>query len=828
MFYLKSCVVYSTIAVALGMQVTIPIATAAESGTIEEVIVTARQKSESLTQVPLSIQAFNGAQMVRTGVDGITDVLRLTSGVQYDSSGSTGTGNITIRGLAQPGLIGDETNVAIFIDGIYASGRDAAFLPFNGIERVEVVRGPQSALYGRNAFAGAVNYITKKPADQFDAEIGATLGSDSQGGGTFYLSTPVSDTVAVRIDGIYDESGGTHKDPDEGYRLGERINKAGRMRTIWNASDTLAVDIGYMYMESAEKPRAGFHLQHNSHFKLSVPSLLTFSNAPFPPSFVTPVAPGIYKLTVPADMLVTTQARGYSGEVKQGKILGGVKGAFGDRRDAEHASFTVEWAFDDYTLTALTGYNESQYRALTGYDQVVHVEFGPINFRGYDIGGQPNNNRREWSQELRLQSDNDGSLSYSAGLSYSDLSLDEWLWSASIGVTPADQAIIDANGLGLAANHGKPPFIDYSEHSTRSRSAFFSTAYAINDALTITLEGRNTWEEKTVDNLINKLGTVNRPTGFARGNWEYFTPRFTVDYLFNDNNLMYLNIGKGAKSGGINGTGIGDEQSYAPEENWTYELGAKLKFWQNKGLINIAAYYIDWDSQQIKNFATNSITPGVIPSVIVTNLGKTTVHGIDVDTRIQLNSNWSFNASYAYNESDIKRGRLSPEFGHIDFDKLGMNGTDYPVVTIPVLNLGAVPFPIVDGVVPAFQTDIQVSDGDLSGKRLPNTPKHKATFAVDYIKPFSIFNVYSSFNIVWTDKRYVDALNVAYMGSSIDANLTIGAESEQWRLALNIENVFNDNTPGTYYRPFLNNAKPDATGIARNARMWSIDIARKF
>lgn len=342
---------------------------------LEEVIVTARNRAEALSDVPVSISAFTGDELKRTGMDSLTDLTRATPGVNYDSQGSAGTGGVVIRGLAQPGLIGDETNVAVFIDGVYVSGRDAAYLPLGGIERVEVVRGPQSAIYGRNAFSGAVNYITQKPVDFFTGEVKVTAGSDRRKGIDVGLNIPLTDWAAMRIDLTDDDSGSTHKDTNSDKRLGGHENEAARVRFNIQPTDNLEIDLTYSHLEHLENDQAGFEPGNNAGIPFDFPT--TPILIPFRDAFPNPADPGGNWLV--ADSIGIGQAERYAGEVYADDAVGVVPGSVGNTREVDHIALTLNWSFGDTLWTMIASGRESEYRAITGYDvDRLHNQFSPL------------------------------------------------------------------------------------------------------------------------------------------------------------------------------------------------------------------------------------------------------------------------------------------------------------------------------------------------------------------------------------------------------------------------------------------------------------------
>ena len=175
-------------------------------------IVTTRYRVENLQTVPLAIAAFTEQELEDRGIESLSDLAQHTAGLEFATTGNVGGDRPLIRGLSQQTRVGDETNVGTFVDGVYSPGFSGSSLLFDALERVEIVRGPQSASYGRNSFAGAINYISRKPADQPDVGARSTVGSDDQAALSTYVTGPIVEgSLAGRVDLAYRQTGGTFK-----------------------------------------------------------------------------------------------------------------------------------------------------------------------------------------------------------------------------------------------------------------------------------------------------------------------------------------------------------------------------------------------------------------------------------------------------------------------------------------------------------------------------------------------------------------------------------------------------------------------------------------
>jgi len=212
---------------------------------ITEIVVTARKIEESLKDVPLAITAFDSGTIASAGISNLQDVANLTPGLSFFNAFGENLPVPVIRGVVPQDIFG-ENAVAVFVDNVYVSGREGLNFSQLDIERIEIVKGPQSALYGRNAFAGAINYVTKAPSDVFESKAEAEVGNRGKQRVLAQVSGPLfSDNVTGRLSAMYDEWDGSYDNslaPENdigGYRY---RSLQGRLR--WRPRDSLDINLG--------------------------------------------------------------------------------------------------------------------------------------------------------------------------------------------------------------------------------------------------------------------------------------------------------------------------------------------------------------------------------------------------------------------------------------------------------------------------------------------------------------------------------------------------------------------------------------------------------
>ncbi|MFV8784262.1 TonB-dependent receptor [Microbulbifer sp. SA54] len=829
---------------------------------LEEVTVTARNRSESLQEIPVAINAFSATEIERADMQDLRDVVRSSPGLVYDSSGTIATGAISIRGMSQPGLIGDDTNVAMFVDGVYVSGRASTFMPMMGLERIEVVRGPQSAIYGRNAFSGAMNYITRKPGEDIEGMIEATGGAEGQQGVRARVAAPLGDMFAMSLDVVDTESGSTFKQGDT--YLGAIDNESQRLRMLFTPTDSLEFDFSATFVDMQEHHNAGYEVEKNAEIPFG-----SIADPTHPP-FLFPVSPfgppGEYntftnELTPAGIAALTGSPTAYYGEAKAGDPDGFAGNAFGVTNESDLYSMRVNWDVGNVTLTSITAASETETRSLQGYNNAyfgatmvfapvlpIQNGFSPVtatedmpnyittlNLGGttayllgvnaYNYGGQPNDDREAISQEFRIQSNDSGPLQWSAGLLYSEVDLDQWLSSSALpasGSPFGDEINSTTIAYSILAvdENGDAQKITQTNHSTEMSSAFVALAYDFTDKLNVGVEARYTKEEKVADNVLHFTGAQ----GQQEGSWDWISPRLIATYIYDEYTTFYLNIAEGSKSGGINGgTPLESEITYDPEKNVTYEIGAKRTVLDGRGYMNIAAYQVNWDDQQIRSFSQFS-NGATIPAAIVTNLGEVEIRGVEIETAFQISDNWSFHSAYTFNDAEVVKGIQTFSYGFVDYEAMGLNSTSYEYC-VDVFN------PMVEGgkscLVPANAP--QVSDGDLAGKEMVNN--YRNTFNAGFRYRRDLGNgaeFYTDLSSVWKDKRYINTVNTLWIEDHWDVNLIAGIDGDNWYGKLSVKNLLDDDTPSTAYRPYIWTQDQAPAIVNRMGRMSSLSVGYRF
>jgi len=558
---------------------------------LEEVTVYARKRAESMQDVPIAITAFGLAEIEAAGIRDVVDVAALTPGFNIATLFSGDGSTPVIRGMST--TIG-EPNVGFFVDGIYMGSRQTmTAILGNFVQSIEIAKGPQSALYGRNTFGGAVNYVTRQPSEDFEGEAEVQYGSDGRQVVRAMFGGPFGDSnFSYRLGAMYDSFDGFYTNELTGGSLDARETKGALGSILWqgeNADVTFNVVIDQT--DNGDSPLQW--VENNNYFG---------SAFGLPPDFqlFTGQLPDI--------------TDGYA------NTPGGLE------RDQVFSSLNINWELGNMIFTSITGYNDFDHtRAIDDDYEARDIHFVTTT-----------SSVTELSQEFRLTSDSDGPFTWMAGIY--GYSREETI----VGDSRYQGFLFGIFGGGLNNN----------QLDTDNIAAFGSFGWDITDALTITLSGRYGQEDKSVDVTDTPLV----PPGSAGVNykdndsWTAFLPRLDVAWRLNDDHMAYFSYAQSAKSGGFNTVTVGgaiapDERTYEPENSDNYEIGLKSTFSDGRLATNIAAYYVNWTDQIVRALGATGV-------VLNENAGETTSKGIEAELLGQLTDKLNVRLGVAYN--DIK------------------------------------------------------------------------------------------------------------------------------------------------------------------------------
>ena len=573
-----------------------------ESVALSEIVVTARKREENLQEVPISISAFNADMIAELGVRDLSQLSDFAPNFSYEAFGGRigaegDTSRPVIRG--QSNILG-EGNAAFFVDGIPYSESILSF-PIEAIERVEIVKGPQAALFGRSTFAGAINLITKRGSNDFRNTAALRIANYNDYEVNLSSSGPLSeDKVFYFIHGRYYDSGGQYTNELDGTEVGQEQSKGINASIELRASDNLTI-IG----------RAGYNKDDDGLPAQRVQD--RFANNCF-----------------------LDQARQYyCGEIAEfdSVILAKDKlaGEEGLRRTVGRGSLSIDWDVGSrgFHLTSNSGFVNSEYSF--GNDQTNLGD--PINFAGGIFVRVQDSEREEWSTELRLDSPQDQKFRYLIGAYIYERD------RTRIQRVPGTETITR----------------DFGRETVENRAVFGAVEFDIGEAWTARLEMRY----QSDDIGLLQANGVQLDETFTST-----MPRLTVDYRMSQNSMLYFIAAKGNKPGVFNTNPILPEEAKLAdeEEAWNYEVGTKWDSADGRSRANAAVFFIDWKNQQLSNsILVGGIPVSFISNAGKTEVWGVELEGTRLLTdRWELNGSFGYNnAEFTENCDPVQGSQLT-------------------------------------------------------------------------------------------------------------------------------------------------------------------------
>lgn len=764
---------------------------------LADVVVTAEKRSVNLQDVPLAISAYTSNARQLAGINTLQDVANFTPGLSYSAAND----RVFIRGIGrQTNTNGSDPGVSTYTDGIYDASTNSISASDFFIQRVEVLRGPQGTLYGRNSIGGAINAISKRPTDDLNADLRGTLGSYD----LYNLEASVSGRL---VNGLRARLAGAIYNQDRGYFKNDagKISEGGR-GTRRYLELQLEADLGPDVTAWAKVFTGSTDLNPRTINRIGA-----YDFAPYPTGAITPGAafgyliPGVVALDPNPQPPGARNIRHFSADTVQRERMRDNFGATGD----------VKWTLPTFDVRLLGGYQ--QYRLDNTYEldgtSVISYAF-PLAPGGGICGFIPGcgpltvnpssqfiayNKKSFGSGELNLTSNTKGPLQWVAGVYYYQETL-------------AQESHFNApNQLQLRAPANGPanPLGDFvyaaSTLTTKSMAVFGQVDYRVADTVRVTGGLRYTHDKKSGDEFfrivcfgcggyspdlygtatpalditasqistaaapgVASVVTIDPATGIARrglsNSWNALTGTAAIEWQPTPDELAFARYSRGYKSGGFNAGGIsalpqtGAEHVDAFEVGYKRTLGARLR-------VNLAGFYYDYQGLQVPLTVTQ---PGGAQLTQFFNLASSQSYGAEVELAWQPVRALQLSLNYGYGHSRIKRGCCF------------VDGQD-PLAMQP----GAQPSgPIVAGQQPQ----------SVAGAQLSDTPRHKVSLNAIYSIDFEPGTFALSGNYVWRGPAYSNIFNRFYnrmpSWAQVDLRAIWTGRDERYRVIAFVKNVF--------------------------------------
>jgi iron complex outermembrane receptor protein len=744
-YQVKSSV--AAIALAPGLLLSQPsTAIAQEDSFLETILVQARKRDESLLEVPVAITALTAQDLRSANAFGLEDLAQLTPGLNFSATPG-GLNEPTIRGLSQTDQNGIITNVGVFIDGIFINNRAAIEFQNMDLQQIEVLKGPQSALFGRDTFAGAINYRTRGATlGEFDGMVEGQIGSDELYSIRGSVNVPIGDYFAIRAFGGFSSFDGTITNIREGAteNVGgwderstfgaQALFEKGRVRikafTLKNVQD------------EDNPPTRAFRFTENTGgqtFDIQDGDGGTFSIGSLPAGDI----PNL-------------------GEVDQDPRGSGLKGSY-------RLSYgVIEVDLDFATVSGTISKSKSSYSSFfdnfgdpDNYTRPVSALAPTLS--NYIFTNQTGDESSQESYELRLASNEESPFDWQFGYVHFDA-------STGGNLSSTVPLIADINTLETISL--------VRERIDQNIDALFGAVNVpVTPKLNIAAEFRYTWEDQVLrdDFFLSFLPFLNRDFSEIPTQFDYWSGRLSADYTFNDDVMVYASISRGIKTGGVNAARQDDPETafFDPETSINYEIGAKGRLFDGRVLLNAALFYIDWNNLQ-------ATAPGnfAIGAAVVNGIGNPSSKGIELDATVDVTE--AFQLRMATSIQD-------PTYGE-DFTDRTIEGFCTPRT---------------DAQLGDTVTQTGTCSATVSGTRLVRAPAFtffaSGTYTWDEV--FKGFDAYVRADFSHEGSKFLTSLNEAKIDSINLVNIRLGLQNANTSVAFWMDNVFDQkwNARSTFF-----------------------------
>ncbi len=747
----------------------------AQQVALEEIVVTARKREENLLDVPLAVQAFTASDLEAAGINNLEDLSLFAPGLDYKNQGGGFAGRylpaIRFRGLTSQSTLPSNQVGSLFVDGMFVLG-GAQSIGFEDVERVEVIKGPQSAYFGRSTFGGAINYITKDPGDEFGGKISAEYSPNfgSYRGSISAEGPLIEGKLSARVTGSGFKKGSAYTATDGG-RLGEETTDAAHLSLVFTPTEQLKVKLRASYIEDEDTGPQATAIQFSqfSNCPAGTPvtvldgsgtsrtvnlagnlwcgalpevsdGVVVSRNTTFP---IFPAGPAGAELNV-RDLFVANTFG--IDDIDRAPFLD----HFGIRRQMVRlaANFDFE-ASDAITVSGNASYNDQDMRQIRDGDnsdgESVYVG-APAFFEDY-------------SGELRVNYDDGGKLRGLVGVNYYEQKIHA---AFSNGVEATNSILFDTFPTPfqvriIGAANSSP-----NDDKIKTLGVFGSLDYDIIDSLTLTLEAR--WQD---DEVTLFGGQFSNPVATDPITSKEFLPRAILTWRPTEDLTTYASYAEGTLPGQFNRSFVtlspADKaiiqaqipelaDSVPPESLKSYEVGVKQALFGGRASYAAAAYLMKWGNMKS---GISFLPPGATGFQGAFIPGNSEVKGLEFQSNWVASENLDLAATVNFTDAEFKDfslSNLTPLFGLTTAD--------------------------------GFKVD---------GNTLPRFPKWSGSLSATYGSQLnSDWDWYTRADLSYTGKTYTDEFNLTWVDSYAKVNLKVGFQKDDLLIELFADNLFDE------------------------------------
>jgi iron complex outermembrane recepter protein len=763
------------LALAMAMPATVfaqaAAAPAAEDRTkVETIIVTARKTSETLISAPVAVTAVSAADISRLNVQSIDDLARFTPGLSFSKAFGRATDRPVVRGAAsilagtQPGV---EAGAAYFVDGVYYQG-DISSIDMTDVQRVEVIKGPQSALYGRNTYSGAIDFITKSPGAAFRAGVTLSAAEHGEQSVNVNIGGPITDRISGSLSArAYKFDGEFANASAPGETLGKENTQSISGVLEIRPFDGLTLRGRLVAAKDDDGPRAfGFQ---SSNFNNCYPGFR--SNAYRGAAATTNNNPNQWFCGEIKDTGVYNQNTGAAGST-----FAPASPFLGVERDLLFGSVIADAELPN-AMTARVLFGFRNERLKTGSDSDFQ------NGRSFPQGGPENaplsnslfgsagfTDSEDYSLEAKLISNQDQRF--------------RWL----IGVYGYQ---LTQNGYDLnftsPANSPTGQLTTYASlNKTANAAVFGRISFDITKTLLLDLEGRQATESRATQNFTNSAQGVRNGTSYNdTRSFDSFTPRVTLSWKPNEDMTFYGIYSQGTKPGGLNGAlGVANGFPTFQDENSTnYEVGAKARLFDGRGTIALSAYRTDAQDIQLTTAVAGA---GGLLTSIVTNQGNGEINGFEAEFRFKITENLGIGLTASHLNAEFTQG--CDEFQYT----LTSGGFQIGTTCETTRRVGPTTVAQPNGTF----LPTPGASGSIVGQKIPLVPANQASFNFDYSQPLGAngLELFASGDVSYESTKFVQVHGLAETGDTTLVGARAGLRNANWKLSIWGKNLTDEDT----------------------------------
>ena len=793
---------------------------AAASGPIEEIVVTARKRAESLQDTPVAVTAMSSGQIADFGLQSLADIAKMTAGLLFDSEFGRGSNRPVIRGQAN--ILG-ASGVSYFIDGVYISGAIDDY-DLDDVERIEIVKGPQSALYGRNTYSGAINIVTRSPGEEFRASIKGEAAQHGQMLLRASASGPIGENMAGGVTVRHFELDGAATNEFDGSDIGVQQSRSVSGVLQLTPGDRLSL-------------RARAYWAQRDDGQLAVSPTRYFDNNCYPDDGALYGGAGRY----------------FCGVVEPGPInidwpVQAPDTGFTDKQ--LHASLRVDYDLSDvWQLTYIGGYGSRD--EIEIYDgDYMPTSFQVSNFtpNGFPFGGFADGPpflyayagamtdftvssdiaADDWSQELQLSFDSGGVRGLLGAYRFRQDTETRDIRE----VSAEQQGLARANWFAeflrmqgvCAANffcESMAPFFgstivvprDVNTIELTNTAVFGMVSFDVARNASLTIEGR--FQDENVDQraVVQDLGGPADPPVVASATFDGFLPRISLDWRPTDNHMFYAAYATGTKPGGFNSTvaieaGI---PTYDEEDARGAEIGMKSILAEGRLRANVAVFANELTGYQL----TQNVRSGQNTQSATVNAGDADINGFEAEiTAVSAEvEGLTLRLNYAWTDAKYTRG----------FDQ--NQGLLLDVLDDRMINCSTgKQFPQVDSCTGNSLF------GSIAGKQVPRTAEHQLFADVEIRRPLAgNWEWYGGVSYIFESSKFAQVHNEAETGDTALVNVRLGFVGDRYSIRIWGRNLTGEDTaynviryaePEAFRRNFIVSPRRDThIGVTLSARI---------